>query len=170
MPTTRALVVFPEGNGLHVIESLRRRFDPLATVIAAHSTLVFPFTSEISEIDLRAHIELALEGQPPFRVRFEGVLEVENEYLFLDAVVGRELLFELHDRLYRGLLSEYRSTAHVYRPHITLGRIRDGEARRQALSAARRLTPVVDEIVRGVSVFRLGENPAIQGTTIPLGV
>ena len=62
MPEQRALVFFPQGNGLHVIESLRRQFDPLATVIAAHATLVFPFTSEISEVDLRAHVERALEG------------------------------------------------------------------------------------------------------------
>jgi len=100
----RALVVFPEGNGLHVIESLRRRFDPLAGVIAAHSTLVFPFASEISEVELRAHVEQALEGQAPFRVRFDGVSEVEEEYLFLDAVIGGERLVELNDRLYAGRL------------------------------------------------------------------
>jgi 2'-5' RNA ligase len=72
MPDQRALVFFPQGNGLHVIESLRRRFDPLATAIAAHATLVFPFASDVSDVDLRAHVEHALEGQPPFRVRFEG--------------------------------------------------------------------------------------------------
>ena len=170
MPDQRALVFFPQGNGLHVIESLRRRFDPLASEIAAHATLVFPFASDVSDVDLRAHVEHALEGQPPFRVRFEGVSEVEEEYLFLDAVIGGERLADLNDRLYGGLLAEYRSTAHVYRPHITLGRVRDGEARRQALDAARALTPVVDEIVRGVSVFRLGENGGTEGPIIPLCV
>jgi len=168
MPTMRALVVFPEGNGLHVIESLRRRFDPLAGVIAAHSTLVFPFASEISEVELRAHVEQALEGQAPFRVRFDGVSEVEEEYLFLDAVIGGERLVELNDRLYAGPLAEHRSTAHVYRPHITLGRIRDSVAREKALSAARQMSPVVDEVVRAVHVFRLGENAAIEGDPIPL--
>lgn len=170
MPEQRALVFFPQGNGLHVIESLRRQFDPLATVIAAHATLVFPFTSEISEVDLRAHVERALEGQAPFRVRFEGVAGVEEEYLFLDAVVGGVQLVDVHERLYAGLLAEHRSTAHVYRPHITLGRIRDGEARRQALNAARGLTPVIDETVRSVSVFRLGQNGGTEGPAVPLPV
>jgi len=168
MPTTRALVVFPEGNGLHVIESLRRRFDPLAGVIAAHSTLVFPFASEISEGDLRAHVERALEAQPPFRVRFEGVSEVEEEYLFLDAVIGGERLVDLNDRLYAGPLAEHRSTEHVYRPHITLGRIRDGVEREKALSVARQMAPVVDEVVRAVHVFRLGENGGTEREAIPL--
>jgi 2'-5' RNA ligase len=170
MPEQRALIFFPQGNGLHVIESLRRQFDPLAREIAAHATLVFPFTSEISDVDLRAHVERALEGRPPFRVRFEGVSEVENEYLFLDAVVGGEQLADLHDRLYRGLLSEYRSTAHVYRPHITLGRIRDGTGREEALHAAQQMSPVVDDVVRGVHVFRLGKSGAIEGKAIPLHV
>ena len=170
MPDQRALVFFPQGSGRYVIESLRRSFDPLATAIAAHATLVFPFASEISDADLRAHVEQALAGQPPFRVRFEGVSEAEEEYLFLDAVVGGERLVDINDRLYAGPLAEYRSTAHVYRPHITLGRLRDGEARRQALNAARALTPVVDEIVRGVSVYRLGENGGTEGPIIPLRV
>ena len=117
---------------------------------------------------MRAHVERALEGQAPFRVRFEGVSEVEEEFLFLDAVVGGELLGELNDRLYTGPLAEHRSLAHVYRPHITLGRIRDGVAREKALSAARQMSPVVDEVVRAVHVFRLGEGAATEGEPIPL--
>ena len=168
MLAPRAVVVFPEGNGVHVIESLRRRFDPLARAIAAHATLVFPFVSELSDDELRGHIEQTLVGQPPFRVRFEGVAEVDGEYLFLDAVAGAERLLELHERLYRGPLSEYLSTAHVYRPHITLGRIQDHAAREDALNAARRMSPVVDEIVRAVNVFRLGESGGTNGPSIPM--
>ena len=82
MPDQRALVFFPQGSGRYVIESLRRSFDPLATAIAAHATLVFPFASEISDADLRAHVEQALAGQPPFRVRFEGVSEAEEDFSF----------------------------------------------------------------------------------------
>jgi 2'-5' RNA ligase len=80
---------------------------------------------------------------------------VEDEYLFLDAVVGGDRLVDLHDRLYEGVLAEHRSTAHVYRPHITIGRIQDRFAREQALATARELSPVVDCVVRGLSVFRL---------------
>jgi len=158
MSALRAVVVFPDGNGLHVIESLRRRFDPLAGVIAAHSTLVFPFASEISDGELRVHIEHALDGQRAFRARFEGVAEVEDEYLFLDAVSGAEGFLELHDRLYQGLLAEHRSTAHVYRPHITIGRISNSMERGRGLAEARRLSPVVDCVVRAVNVFRLDDD------------
>jgi 2'-5' RNA ligase len=157
MSARRAVVVFPDGNGLHVIESLRRRFDPLADVIAAHATLVFPFAAEFSAVELRAHIEHALEGQHSFRARFEGVAEVEDEYLFLDAVIGSEKLVDLHDRLYQGFLAAHRSAAHVYRPHVTIGRTRDPAERGRALIAARELSPVIDCLIRSVSVFRLDD-------------
>jgi 2'-5' RNA ligase len=157
MPTQRALVVFPEGDRLHVVESLRTRFDPLADVIAAHATVVFPFTSELSPAELRSHIERATDGQHEFRARFEGVVEIEDEYLFLDATVGAERLVNLHDRLYQGVLAQHLSRAHEYRPHVTIGRLRDPAARAGALLAVRALSPVVDTVVRAVSVFRLDD-------------
>jgi 2'-5' RNA ligase len=155
MAAQRAVVVFAEGNGLHVIESLRRRFDPLARVIPAHATLVFPFTSAIADSELESHIERAVDGLLPFRARFEGVAEVEDEYLFLDASVGREAFIELHDRLYRGLLAEHLSTAHVYRPHITIGRIRDRRERETALAEARWMQPAVEWEVKKATIYQL---------------
>ena len=43
----------------------------------------------------------------------------------------------LHDRLYSGPLQEHRSGSHVYRPHMTLGRIADAAARSEAVAAIR---------------------------------
>lgn len=45
---TRVIVIFPPAADVAVIDPLRQRFDPLASVIAPHITLVFPFQSEIS--------------------------------------------------------------------------------------------------------------------------
>jgi 2'-5' RNA ligase len=163
MPVQRALVVFPEGDGLHAVESLRHRFDPLAGIIAAHATLVFPFGSELSATDLRGHIERAIDGQREFRARFEGVVEIDDEYVFLDATVGAERLVDLHDRLYRDVLAQHLSRAHEYRPHITIGRVRDSGARASALIAARELSPVVETVVSAVAVFRLdGEGGRVE--------
>jgi len=39
----RAIVLYPKFDGLETIQSMRRKFDPLANYIAPHITLVFPF-------------------------------------------------------------------------------------------------------------------------------
>lgn len=80
---------------------------------------------------------------------------MEDEYLFLDATAGREAFIELHDRLHQGLLAEHLSTAHAYRPHITIGRIQDRRDRETALAAARGTRPEVEWEVKKVSIFEL---------------
>ena len=69
----RAIVMFPTGEGLAAIESIRRRHDPQASLIGAHVTLVFPFQSELSVSALRAHLADCLRGVTPFHARFDNV-------------------------------------------------------------------------------------------------
>ncbi len=149
-----AIVVFPEGEGLARVEALRRRFDPLAQVIAAHVTLVFPFVDDLGPSQLQAHIRQAVEHRPPFEVGF-GQIEAEGEYLLLSATGGRDALIELHERLYRGPLAIHHARGHLYRPHITIGRIAAEAERASALALARaELSPLVAQIPE-VAVFRL---------------
>ena len=151
----RALIMFPEGDGLAEVEELRRRFDPLAQVIPAHITLVFPYVDTLSATELQQHIRRALEHRPAFDVHIEGATEAEGEYVLLPVTRGREQLIDLHDRLYRGPLALHRSRAHVYEPHITIGRLREESARREALALARAQLRPCDARLREVAVFRL---------------
>jgi len=162
-----AIVVFPQGEGLAVVEQLRQRFDPLTQLIPAHVTLVFPFVDELSSSQLHAHIRQAVEQTPPFVARFEGV-EAEGEFILLSATVGRDELAALHDRLYRGPLAIHRR-GHGYQPHITLGRVRDEPARAEALALARAQLPPFDSWIREVALIRLdsGSSAAVE-LTVPL--
>jgi 2'-5' RNA ligase len=152
---SRAIVTFPDTPGIERIELLRRLFDPLARVIPAHVTLVFPFESQLPAATLRAHVERMSVGTRPFDLELNDVTAVEDEYVFLDVGPGRQQLIELHDRLYTGPLARHLSDKHVFRPHITLGRLREPEALATALAKARELVPASTAVVREITVVRL---------------
>ena len=154
----RALVVFPESDQLTIVEDLRRRFDPLARLIAAHVTLVFPFTSDLSTDALRHHVERGVRGCPPFQVRLEGISEADDDYVFLDVSVGKSGFVDLHDRLYSGVLAGHLSTEHIYRPHVTVARVADRSERATVLTVARDVTRAVTADVRAVSAFVLHDD------------
>ena len=65
----RVVVAFPKiesGGEWAKIVGLRCRHDPLASVIAPHVTLVFPFDDPVPDEELHAHVERALAGIPGF--------------------------------------------------------------------------------------------------------
>jgi 2'-5' RNA ligase len=169
--TQRAIVLFPESDGLAGVEALRRRFDPLAAAIAAHVTVVFPFASTSDPAGLCAHVTAAARDFAPFAARFEGVSMQPDGYLFLNIAAGRAELERLHGRLYAGLLDSYRAPRHVYRPHITLGRFADPVALRAAYEEAASTRLRLDGWFTHLSIYRLGAR-GIDGCTeldVPLG-
>ena len=155
MGISRAVVLFPKSDALAAIEEFRRRHDPLANVIAAHVTLVFPFTSGVEAQALRSHIEASIVGIPPFAIRFDGVTAEDEGYLFLNITRGSETIHRLHDRLYTGPLSAHRSSRHVYTPHLTIGRISTASDQAAALREAAATLPAFDAEASALSVYRL---------------
>lgn len=120
----RAIVMFPAGEGLAAMESIRRRHDPQASLIGAHVTLVFPFQSKLSVSALRAHLAECLRGVTPFHARFDNVTAADGEYVFLEPTRGGKQMVALHGRLHTGVLKEHLSAVHQYLPHVTLGGFR----------------------------------------------
>jgi 2'-5' RNA ligase len=151
-----AVVAFPALVGADSVEAVRRRLDPLAALLAAHITLVFPFRADLSEASLADHVGRAVEGVPPFAVALTGLSVETGGYLFLNVGAGAERFHALHARLYSGPLACHRSSAHEYRPHVTVGRVADhhglAEARQEAYLALR--LPVLGT-VPGLAIFRL---------------
>lgn len=94
-------------------------------------------------------------GTRPFDVELNDVTVVEDEYVFLDVGAGRQQLIELHDRLYTGPLARHLSETHVFRPHITLGRLREPEALATAVAKARECLPATTAVVRELTIVRL---------------
>jgi 2'-5' RNA ligase len=166
---SHAIVTFPVTPGIERIEFLRRLFDPLARVIPAHVTLVFPFESQLPAATLRAHVEQMSIGTRPFDVELNDVTVVDDEYVFLDVGSGREQLIELHDRLYTGPLARHLSDRHVFRPHITLGRLREPEALATAVAEARECLPATTAVVRELTIVRL-DGSAFAGREFTVGL
>jgi 2'-5' RNA ligase len=156
MKPRHAVVAFPALVRADSVEAVRRRFDPLASVLDAHVTLVFPFDSDISEASLADHVGQAVEGVRPFSLALTGLTVEAGEYLFLNVGSGAKRFLNLHARLYSGPLAGHRSSTHEYRPHVTVGRSTDHHTLAEAQQEAHLALglPVLGT-VSGLAIFRL---------------
>lgn len=153
-----AVVAFPRTGALAAIEAIRARHDPLADVIAAHVTLVFPFDTAISIDTLQSHVELVASRTPAFQAGVRASARIDREYLFLDISNGADAFIELHDRLYHGLLRAHRSRTHLYQPHITIGRSTNAARLGNAVAEAKAsLPPTIGASFDHVAVVRLDD-------------
>ena len=120
----RAIVLFPKFENIDAIQAVRERFDPLASFIAPHITLVFPFESELSTQEIGDHVRRAIEGVKRFPVQLSSVTgDFRDGYLFLNVKRGNDSIIDLHDRLYSGALEPFLFRKVTYCPHMTVGRI-----------------------------------------------
>ena len=130
----RAIVLFPKFNNIDSIQAVRERFDPLASFIAPHITLVFPFECELSTHEIGDHVRRAIEGVKRFPVQLSSVTgDFRDGYLFLNVKRGNDVIIDLHDRLYRGVLEQYLFRKVTYCPHVTVGRLEQPTEFDQAL-------------------------------------
>lgn len=127
MNTKRSILIFPQfsNSDLNLIQNIRNKYDPLANKIAPHITLVFPFESEISSNVLRQHLETSLDGFESFSLSMQGISHEEENYLFLNLLKGQEYITKIHNLLYSGILAKFLSRKHSYKPHLTVGRLKN---------------------------------------------
>jgi 2'-5' RNA ligase len=155
-----AIVIFPlfaDVEQAAEIERVQREFDPLAGVLAAHITLVFPFERELNADTLDAHMRAAARGIGRFPVTLGGVTVEQDDYLSLHVWQGWDEICALHDRLYTGPLAEHLSQTHVFVPHLTVGRL----TRKAALKMVKgprliRAQGIVAE-ARALTLYRIEE-------------
>ena len=117
-----AVAWFPEFDGLDRIEAFRRKHDPAAALIAAHLSLVFPFPTAHSRLQVETHLQRVASKWPPIPVTFRRVRIHANEFLFLMASRGAASVAGLHDRLYTRSFAPHLRRDLPYEPHITLAR------------------------------------------------
>ena len=151
MKLKRSIIIFPQfGKDTDLIQNIRHKHDPLASKIAPHITLVFPFESEISSNVLHQHIETQLDGLKSFSLSFQGISHEEDNYLFLNIIKGREQIIKIHNLLYQGILNRFLSQRHQYKPHVTLGRFENLSTAKTAMkelkSFDRQLKTQIDKI------------------------
>jgi 2'-5' RNA ligase len=158
--TRRVVVAYPEVENLadwkHVL-AVRDRYDPLASNIAAHLTLVFPFEDPMSDRDLEKHLQDAVSKVPDFEITLAGITAHENEYLFLNVKRGNDAVIHLHDVLYDGALAPHLVRGHTFVPHVTVGRL-STHALAAALDATAGLGRPIDAHIKSISVYRIEQS------------
>jgi 2'-5' RNA ligase len=117
-----AVAWFPKFEGIGRIEAFRRKHDPAAALIPAHMTLVFPFPTAHSRLQVETHVQRVVSQWPPIPVTFRRARMHANEFLFLMAARGAASITALHDKLYTRSFQPHLRRDLQYEPHITLAR------------------------------------------------
>lgn len=152
-----AVVIFPafQSAERQAIDRIRAAYDPLASKIDPHITLVFPFEAIITQADLLAHMRHAIKSVAAFEIELRSVTGQENAWLFLNVKRGNDQIIALHDRLYSGPLAPYYDPRYTYVPHLTVGHVTPGEPFETALRDAVRLTDTFLATVREITAYRI---------------
>ena len=118
----RDILIFPKFKNINKIQELRNKYDPLANLIAPHITIAFPFSDNISNEELIKKLTNLLKNFRPFTIVFKGISLSEDNYIFLNCMNGYQEIIDLHNEIYKQILSSHLKKSIKYIPHITLGK------------------------------------------------
>lgn len=153
-------MIFPKFENIEIINSIRKKYDPLAKLVAPHITIVFPFESNFSNEELERILEKRLEGIHPFEIELCGFHKCEDRfgnYLFLDMIKGKETITKIHNHLYNNELSAF-DLGLEYIPHITVGKIDDIQELNNAYEEIRNINCSFVSMIDTISVEMIGDN------------
>lgn len=152
-----AVAWFPAFRGIERIEAFRARHDPVAALIPAHLSLVFPFATALSRLQVETHVRRVASRWPPIPVSFRAVRMHANEFVFLMASRGAGAIVELHDRLYTRSLASHLRPEFAYEPHITLARHAEWPKLESAYEEAREcFGDEFTDVIRAVELLAVG--------------
>ena len=118
----RDILIFPKFKNINKIQELRNKYDPLANLIAPHITIAFPFSDNMSNEELIKKLTNLLKNFRPFTIVFKGISLSEDNYIFLNCMKGDQEIIELHNEIYKQILTSHLKKSIKYIPHITLGK------------------------------------------------
>jgi len=156
----RTIMIFPKFENIGYIDRIRTLYDPLASLVRPHITLVFPFESPVTDEELREIMHNRLQLVRPFELCMHGIschTDASGHYLFLNVQQGEEKLHAIHRSFYQ---HEFRDYEHSfpYVPHMTVGRLPDARQLNAAYEEVRAMTAVFHTVVDTVSVEMIGEH------------
>jgi 2'-5' RNA ligase len=158
-----AVAWFPGFAEIERIEAFRRKHDPAACVISAHLSLVFPFPTALTQLQIETHVRRVAGRWPPIPVTFRGVRLHANEFLFLMAARGAASITALHDKLYTRSLASYLRRDLAYEPHITVARDPSLDALEAAhAQAAEALRGEFAGVIRSVQLLAVARDGRIE--------
>ncbi|PGZ97347.1 2'-5' RNA ligase [Bacillus pseudomycoides] len=154
----RTILLFLDSDNLYEIEEIRRKHDPLYDRIPPHITLVFPFMNEVSNENLKKHIETNISKMNPFHITLSPVVTNADEYLFLLIKDEKENIIELHNKLYTDFLQPFYRKEIPYVPHVTVGRKSDKEHALRVITDLHPLRDIMRFTIDKITVESIGEN------------
>jgi 2'-5' RNA ligase len=158
-----AVAWFPKFEGIDRIEAFRRRHDPASPLIGAHLSLVFPFPTAHSRLQVETHVQRVASKWPVIPVTLRHVRIHANEFLFLTASRGAASITALHDKLYTRSLQPHLRRDLPYEPHITLARYAALDRLDAALGEAEEeLRGEFADVMREVHLLCVGPNGKIE--------
>ena len=165
-----AVAWFPKFRGLERIEAFRARHDPMARLIPAHLTLVFPFPTALTPLQVQTHVQRVVARWPPIPIAFRAVRTEANEFLFLMAGRGAASVVALHDKLYTRSLRQHLRPEFPYTPHLTLARYAELAVLERAREEAEGLfREEMTDVMRAVTLLSVARDGRIAPlATFPL--
>ena len=158
-----AVAWFPAFRGIERIEAYRERHDPAAALIPAHLSLVFPFPTAHTRLQVETHVRRVLGRWPPIPVTFRALRMHANEFVFLMAGRGAASISALHDRLYTRSLRQHLRDDLPYEPHITIARHADFAALEAAFEEAmERFGDEFSDVIREATLLAVEPDGRIE--------
>lgn len=104
------------------IDEFRLKYDPHASLIEPHITLVFPIGDKnIDKVALEKHIKDTLKDEKTFKIHLHGLDKSWDNWLNLILKEGNDEVIALHDKLYTSILLPFLRKDLGYIPHIGIG-------------------------------------------------
>ncbi|MBO6558825.1 MAG: 2'-5' RNA ligase family protein [Pseudomonadales bacterium] len=126
MPTARRCIYLCADDLDPSIQSFRELYDPLGRLVEPHITVVFPFESNVSDDELRAHVREQVIAESGFAASLEQQPMRHDGYIYFPILDGAQQIRTIHDRLYTGVLQPLLLEI-PYVPHVTVARTTDAE-------------------------------------------
>ncbi len=156
----RCILIFPQFENAAIIDDIRRQFDPSFKHIAPHITLVFPFESSLGRQELMEHVAKAAGDMHCFDLKLHGIkrMDGENYYLMLGVLDGIKVVNDLHERLYTGILQQYKPDwPGGFIPHMTIGQFESNDDLIEAHSNLLHIKEIFSAHICRISVEIIGK-------------
>ena len=152
----RDILIFPKFKNINNIQEIRKKYVELFDKIMPHITLAFPFDKDISNEQLKYQLEKITENIEKFKIKCKGITfkrenEINQYYIFLNIIEGKERIEEIHTQIYDNILNDINIKNYNYDPHITLGCVNSTD---EKVETEEEFETIIDKIV----VERIGED------------
>lgn len=106
----RTIMIFPDFENIEKIKEIREKYDPSATLVEPHITIVFPFESELKNTDIEKILNARLNDIAAFNIKLCGVskqVDKFGNYLFLNVIEGQKEILKINKQLYNNEFKKF---------------------------------------------------------------